>query len=287
MYSKPFFGNYPITSHFGNRPPITVNGELTSSFHDGVDFAMPENTPVFNVNGGVVVFAGKDQYGGLYVDIVADSDGRMSRCLHLNRIDVKFGEKVATGQQIGLSGNTGLSTAPHLHFGLFNRDTRKGGKPVDPSQLFDKWLDPDKTNPNSINLINIMFQKKVEEARLLPEFNQAPVDVQEALNSNENIFDPVRMVKFSITQDQAIKQLQTQIELSKQEVEKYSFHKAAVGMGKLNIDKAGVLSVVTIALAFLSNLSGVLPPEQVATWGGFLSSAIIVLGALKQTLSQK
>jgi len=146
--SKPFSGNYPISSQFGVRRNFMLNGRPYSDVHDGIDFATPQGTPLFCVDGGTAVRARRDQFGNAWVDIVADSDGGMTRYLHLSRIDVEEGSKVETAQQIGLSGGaagtwgSGLSTGAHLHFGLFTADTAKGGRAVNPSQLFATWQEP-------------------------------------------------------------------------------------------------------------------------------------------------
>lgn len=120
--------NYPITSPYGQPRTYTVNGVTYNDVHDGIDFAMPQGTPLTLPPGGgfdgKVTYAGLDQYGGAYVDIKANTDGGVARFLHLSRIDVHIGQQVTSNQQIGLSGgasNTwgaGLSTGSHLHFGL-------------------------------------------------------------------------------------------------------------------------------------------------------------------------
>ena len=126
MYCYPLPQEYPISSHFGWRTnPVTGKQEL----HDGVDFATPEDIPVLAFDSGEVLLATKDQFGGLYVDI-QHKNGLATRYLHLNKFDVVKGQIVKKGQQIGLTGNTGQSTGPHLHFGTF-----VNGKPQDPEIL--------------------------------------------------------------------------------------------------------------------------------------------------------
>lgn len=88
-----------------------------------IDIAMPEGTPILAARGGVVVRIENDQTGrgnnpsGNYVRILHD-DGTMGVYLHLMRgsVSVAEGTRVAVGQQIARSGNTGNSTGPHLHF---------------------------------------------------------------------------------------------------------------------------------------------------------------------------
>lgn len=119
----PFSGSYPVTSPFGLRIHPVYG---TERFHSGVDFGTPLGTPILAVLDGVVVTAGP---GGGYgnVVIVKHADGLSTVYAHLSIIYVKPGEFVKQGQVIALSGNTGVSTGPHLHF-----EVRKDGTPTDP-----------------------------------------------------------------------------------------------------------------------------------------------------------
>ncbi len=82
--------------------------------------------PVTASRSGVVTFVGvAGGYGKLIK--IKHSDGYETRYAHLNRIDVKKGQKVSQGQSLGQSGMTGRVTGPHLHF-----EVRKNGKPVNP-----------------------------------------------------------------------------------------------------------------------------------------------------------
>lgn len=92
--------------------------------HNGVDFAAPIGTPVRVVADGVVVKSGRSATAGNFIEI--KHDNRYSTTyLHLNKIEsrVKPGTKVARGQVIGTVGMTGLTSGPHLHFGLFDKGT--------------------------------------------------------------------------------------------------------------------------------------------------------------------
>jgi hypothetical protein len=106
--------------------------------HQGIDIPLAVNTKVYAAANGKVIAAqegqGERSYG-LYVKI-KHSDKFVTMYAHLNRIDVRVGQEVTQGQQIGLSGNTGFSTGPHLHFGLY-----KDGIAVDPSG----WIAEDLT----------------------------------------------------------------------------------------------------------------------------------------------
>lgn len=102
----------PVSSAFGwRRDPMTG----TSRFHAGVDIAVAYGRDVKAAAEGVVAFAG--QQGGYGNTVVIDHGaGRQTRYAHLSQPTVREGERVAEGQIVGKSGNSGRSTGPHLHF---------------------------------------------------------------------------------------------------------------------------------------------------------------------------
>jgi len=101
-----------ITSKFGNRNHPVLK---SVKFHRGVDIAVSIGTPVYSGIKGKVTFAGrKGNYGNL-VEIERD-DGIKVRYAHLNSIDVVTGQKVLDGEKVAETGNTGMSTGPHLHY---------------------------------------------------------------------------------------------------------------------------------------------------------------------------
>lgn len=109
----PFSGNYRLSSSFNpqRRHPITRRIRP----HKGTDFAMPVGTSVVAPANGRVVKIGNHPGAGRYVEIVHDN-GYKTRYLHLSRPLVKHNQRVEMGEQIALSGNTGGSTGPHLHY---------------------------------------------------------------------------------------------------------------------------------------------------------------------------
>ncbi len=111
----PFKGHHRISSPFNlaRRHPITKR----VSPHKGVDFGMSVGTPVYATGDGVVTRVKNHRYAGKYIEI--KHDGRyLTRYMHLSRIVVRRGQTVHRGQRIALSGNTGRSTGPHLHYEL-------------------------------------------------------------------------------------------------------------------------------------------------------------------------
>lgn len=106
----------PVSSPFGRR---------ASGMHLGTDFAVPVGTPVKAPQDGVVSKTGSDNMNGTFVQI--DSGGTTHALLHLSKSKVTTGQQVSAGEVVGLSGNTGYSTGPHLHW-----SKRVAGKPVDP-----------------------------------------------------------------------------------------------------------------------------------------------------------
>jgi murein DD-endopeptidase MepM/ murein hydrolase activator NlpD len=107
----------PITvgwysSNFGWRiDPFTGKNAM----HEGVDYMVPEGTPIFASAGGVVVYADTHpQYGNM---IEIDHGNQIiTRYAHASKLSVTVGQMVRRGQEIALSGSTGRSTGPHLHF---------------------------------------------------------------------------------------------------------------------------------------------------------------------------
>ncbi len=112
----PTIKQYRVSSNFNPRRLNPVTGRIAP--HRGVDFAVPVGTPVLAVGDGEVIVAKHDGAAGNYVAI---RHGRqyMTRYMHLRKILVKPGQKVKRGDRIALSGNTGRSTGPHLHFEIW------------------------------------------------------------------------------------------------------------------------------------------------------------------------
>ncbi|MGP9765910.1 peptidoglycan DD-metalloendopeptidase family protein [Halomonas sp. AOP13-D3-9] len=109
----PFEGSYRLSSSFNPRRKHPVTGR--TSPHNGTDFAMPIGTPVTAPANGVVERVSNHHAAGRYV-VIRHDNGYRTRYLHLSRPLVEQGERVTMGERIALSGNTGRSTGPHLHY---------------------------------------------------------------------------------------------------------------------------------------------------------------------------
>jgi murein DD-endopeptidase MepM/ murein hydrolase activator NlpD len=123
----------PITSLFGWRMhPIHQSWR----FHSGTDLAAPEGTPVLATRSGRVTIS--DNLGGYGLTVILrhDEDQLESRYAHLSRIAVQPGEWVEQGEVIGLVGNTGTSTGPHLHFEM-RQLTAQGWVAVDAQEVLE------------------------------------------------------------------------------------------------------------------------------------------------------
>jgi len=128
---KPLPNNWIVTFAYG------VKYRKTANRHKGIDYACPIGTPINSAVAGKVVFAGAHKIGrgwgksyGLHVIIDNDrfggSAGLWAGYCHMSKIDVHVGERVAKGDKLGDSGNTGNSTGPHLHFEIQSGRLWKG-----------------------------------------------------------------------------------------------------------------------------------------------------------------
>lgn len=112
---------------------LPVEGRFTQYFHpghNGVDIAIVTGTPIQTTIDGNVVYAGWNNqgYGNL---VIVENGPYRTYYAHLSEIPVEVGQTVHAGEVIGLSGSTGNSTGPHLHY-----EVRYNGQPVDPQGYF-------------------------------------------------------------------------------------------------------------------------------------------------------
>lgn len=112
----------------------------TGKFHEGMDFSAPVGTPVYATGDGKVTDAGWNHGYGNSIDINHGYD-YVTRYAHLSKIMVKKGQEVKRGDMIGLVGNTGKSTGPHLHY-----EVRFKGTPQNPVRFYFQDLTPEQYN---------------------------------------------------------------------------------------------------------------------------------------------
>ena len=123
-----------IASTFGWRMD-PISGRRT--FHDGIDLSANKGASVYASGNAEVRFVGWKQGYGRVIDL-DHGYGYVTRYAHLNKIDVKKGQKVQRGQQIGQVGNSGKSTGAHLHYEIIYR-----GQNIDPINYFFFDLTPE------------------------------------------------------------------------------------------------------------------------------------------------
>lgn len=113
---RPFDGNWILTQGFGENPSSYSRFGMLG--HNGLDYGTPTGTPILAPHAGKVVETTSDPTGyGLYVKIESSTEG--SVLAHLKSFSVNVGDTVTEGKQVGISGNTGNSTGPHLHWGYY------------------------------------------------------------------------------------------------------------------------------------------------------------------------
>jgi murein DD-endopeptidase MepM/ murein hydrolase activator NlpD len=121
-----------VTSGTGARTPfVTLNGQMSSSDHDGVDLRAAAGTSVRAPAAGVVTRAEVNGGYGNYVE-VRHNDGTVTFYAHLQDYNIAVGDEVTAGQTFARVGSTGNSTGPHLHLGARNA----AGERIDPMSLF-------------------------------------------------------------------------------------------------------------------------------------------------------
>lgn len=106
---------YTISSAFGMRIHPVYKYAL---MHNGIDMACPQGTPIYATRAGKVTTASYQAGGAGYYVSINHGDGFSSIYMHMTNYVVSSGQSVAAGQLIGYVGSTGVSTGPHLHFGV-------------------------------------------------------------------------------------------------------------------------------------------------------------------------
>lgn len=131
---NPIPGKYRYSSAFGTRRD-PIRG--TTSFHKGIDFAMPTGSHIYSTGDGVVEMVKVDLFGYGRQVVIDHGFGYKTRYAHLSRIHVQKGQKVKRGQHIADSGNTGRSSGAHLHYEVIYK-----GKNINPYNFVDLEMSP-------------------------------------------------------------------------------------------------------------------------------------------------
>lgn len=175
LLQRPFAGRFAMTGYFDHDLPITFDtsrdtngfvltfcGERTGGQdgHPGYDWSLPVGTPLVAVADGIVLQAGEGPAQfcaalnrtttGLLVVLGHSSptgEQFVSLVGHLNEVSVTAGDRVVAGQRIGLSGNTGCSLGPHLHFEV-GRVVGTRRIQIDPYGWKGAGIDPWEQHPN-------------------------------------------------------------------------------------------------------------------------------------------
>ncbi len=128
-------GPQRLVSGFGNRiHPIYK----TLMMHTGVDFLANTGEPIYATGNGVVVSAERNNHGYGQMIVIDHGYGYQTLYAHLSQIKVRRGQEIKRGELIGLVGNTGRSTAPHLHYEVI-----RNGRKVNPVNYFYNDLSPE------------------------------------------------------------------------------------------------------------------------------------------------
>lgn len=124
-----------LSSYYGYRidPFYKVN-----KFHPGIDFSAPTGTEIYSTGDGVVKLTKKSRRGYGNVIVIDHGYGYETLYAHCNEFVVRKGQKIKRGQQIATVGNTGKSTAPHLHY-----EIHKDRRTVNPIYYFFNDLTPE------------------------------------------------------------------------------------------------------------------------------------------------
>ncbi len=135
----PFEGYYSISSYFGLRD---LDGDgIKENWHSGQDFRLPSGTNVLSSEKGIVVGRSDVLEDGYGILVHHPEIGITTVYWHFSKNYVKVGHNVEKGMIIGLSGNTGFSTGPHLHFGV-----KIAGISVDPQPWLGNCIDENNSN---------------------------------------------------------------------------------------------------------------------------------------------
>jgi murein DD-endopeptidase MepM/ murein hydrolase activator NlpD len=180
LFGKPFVGDFPVGNLFDHDKPLVFgdsNGYLLTlcgdrqdagdtgqtDGHDGYDWRMAEGTPILAVADGLVMFAGTQapafcpplgrNVQAVYAQVLhraLDGTEIVTVYGHLSRVSVAEGSRIDAGTVVGLSGNTGCSGTPHLHFSVFRGRPDGSFAVIDPYGWHAPGPDPWEADPRGL-----------------------------------------------------------------------------------------------------------------------------------------
>lgn len=199
----PYRGEFPLNQEFGERLRDKNERDFYEQFklagHDGVDIDMPQGTPIYAIDDGKVVLAGDGAYG---TTVVVEHAWGRSYYGHLSKLLVEHEDTVKKGSRISLSGNTGITTGPHLHFGIKpnnpNMDNGYYGK-IDPLPMLGIESQRDDSTQVKIITWDIVMEKG-EDLRLSYYYRAPNISPQfytigplRFYQNNINVFQEARL----------------------------------------------------------------------------------------------
>jgi len=225
-----FEGDFVLSQPFGTNPewykPFGLKG------HNGIDYATPVGTKLFSAISGTITETANDKNGyGIYIKIENDECGILYG--HLKELPkLKVGDIVKAGDLIAISGNTGNSTGPHLHFGVFpkprNRDNGYAGY-IDP---FDKkkidWVDVYETGVSTDSVDTLrkaleeMTKNKEDWKEKARNLESEIKDLKKEIKEKENSFNKLKLLCEELEQllnNEKVKNANLSNELSEVKVE--------------------------------------------------------------------
>lgn len=167
--------NVQVTSQYGDRG---------KEFHDGVDLRAARGTSVYASHAGTVLYSGSRISGYGRMVILKHPTGLATVYAHNTRNLVRQGQRVRQGQKIALSGNTGRSSGPHLHF-----EIRDGVTALDPMQFL-----PDSTHQTLARVEEIKNETPAARPARAKTAKIKPVVAKKASNSNSSARKPASLV---------------------------------------------------------------------------------------------
>lgn len=203
-----------ITSGFGPRK-APVPG--ASTFHNGIDLAVPEGTPIHAPAGGRVRASYSTAHGGIQL-LFDDDNGVTHGMAHLSQVLAKVGDRIEAGQVLAKSGRTGIGTGPHLHY-----TTRVNGRLMDPTKVMTS--PGGRAVPALLGVSGESGESSAVQAQQLKlqRYNEDSIKYRAGLEQEELNFAKQRLdmeIQLGVYSEERSRQLKTQLEITQLEKEK-------------------------------------------------------------------